>query len=356
MTQRVANYAPLAEQILVMNDKLLHHNHALVESMALEMDAARRVGLELGESMARIARDVDVAQSMTSSITTAMAQLARDEDVAQAMAPNITTVMAQIGREVAAARRMAPSFAEAMGQIARDVDVAQRMAPSMAEAMARQLNAAHRIGLDLAGAAPWNLDALRAVTFDADAFANMRPILDRLHADMLAERPARRYTAGAFALALFEAVTNARTDGDSPKDVMALWLTVLVFVLTHMMAYQSQQRVQTELRGVRGDVRGLRQVQREQAESIAALHDALRAVTARTADRDEQKAYAEVTAAGVLREAPSGASARVGSLRRGQKVRLLTMIGRWRFVEVLDGEESGETGWVYRRVLKMRVG
>jgi hypothetical protein len=91
----------------------------------------------------------------------------------------------------------------------------------------------------------------------------------------------------------------------------------------------------------------------EQARVVAAATEAIRQLTQEIEVLKNQSPaiHLEVTAAGMLREAPSGSAARVGRVRSGQVVRLLSVYGRWRYVEVLDDDlhESGIRGWLYRR-------
>jgi hypothetical protein len=109
---------------------------------------------------------------------------------------------------------------------------------------------------------------------------------------------------------------------------------------------------QAELRRAEGG--DFRRTQRGQAETIAALTEAMREMAGQIADLKAAPAtYVEISGDGTLRAAPSGQSARVGNLRRGQVVRLLSTWKRWRHIELVDENlrGTGERGWIYRRMV-----
>jgi hypothetical protein len=251
----------------------------------------------------------------------------------------------------------AADYANALARVASDagrvglmLDTATRNRESSLEAATRGLQPL--LGNDVRSVAVAFENEIRGIR----RLQDLRPWFEEL--DSAIRIGADEGSDGLPALTLsdtFEAVLDGIVGVDvhnafsSPKQRLTALLKIAVFLWA---VYQWQQG-----RLLNADVRELRRIQRQQAETIAAATEAVRRLTDEVQGLKNQSPaiHLEVAEDGILREGPSGRTTRVGRVHSGQVVRLLSVYGRWRYVEVLDAnlQESDIRGWLYRRNVRV---
>ena len=190
------------------------------------------------------------------------------------------------------------------------------------------------------------LEAAGAIATRAD---QLRPLFEQIDSLVVdgADESTRRYTLRAMLAAIFEAMTGTDTAFDSPKKNIKFWLVLALFIWAktnacHEADLRSSERAEA------------RRVQREQAETIAMLTETVRRAVEEISHLKTTPAiYLEIRELSILRDAPSGQSARAGRLDVGDIVRLVSRVERWRYVELLDDhlQGTGNYGWIYQRNL-----
>jgi len=333
----------------------------LSEDLLRQFSEAQRAVSSMAETFHLSDSSVRHLQDMSRMVehyatSPAVIQIAEmSERLAHQMRPLADTIRASVADTIALAP-LAPSWADAIAvahssaapfahtsllATLREVDFGfSGRDMDFAASMLHQLNVV--CTTDFAGALNVDLPAY---------IRQLNPIFEQFDRLVAEEHGASRgYTIQAAVAAMFEAFTGTDTELDSPKKTMRFWLILVLFLWSHVHACHEAELHRTE-------VRDLRRVQREQAEMVAALNQAVLEATAQVAGKAvEPRVYVEVSEPGILREAPSGTSARIGRVQRGQVVQLLTIVKRWRYVELLDADlhEVGERGWLYRRNVKAR--
>jgi hypothetical protein len=182
-------------------------------------------------------------------------------------------------------------------------------------------------------------------------FGQWQSIVEEFRTAIL-EEPRRPVSdvVGTTLRGIFEAATNIDTDLDSPHKKVAFWVGLLLLIWhLSMMVGLSQKQALAD-----ADAMDRRRVQREHADAIAALTDALQTLKAQSAEARASVPHLRVKKQAIVRDGPSGTSRRVVTLASGRSVRLVSSFDRWCYIEILDSQlrGTGVTGWIYGRNLR----
>ena len=263
-----------------------------------------------------------------------------------------STAFLQFQESLVAANRSLPELHQSIGRMAITMNTGFEAAALQAQTLLGSIGripssvdfVASLPRFDFSAALARELDAARVIATQVDQLRPLFAQVDQLVVEA-PDEPTRRFNLRAVMLALFEAATGTDTELSSPKKAMRFYLLLVFLIWTKVSAYH-----QAELHNSK--IADARRLEREQAETIAVL---TQGVLQLTQEIDELKrapaVYLEISEPGTMREAPSGNSARVGRLARGQVVRLLSAFKRWRYVELLDDDlqPTQQRGWIYRR-------
>lgn len=175
--------------------------------------------------------------------------------------------------------------------------------------------------------------------------------LEGLQLDVLSapDEAVRRERLAAMLKAAAEGSFDLDLSLDSPEKRVKLLFQLLRSLFLFLLGLQAAptQTIPSS------DVHELRQADRERAQMLTAIAETIRGLTRDLHELrlDHPKLRLRVTKAATLRDGPSGNGLRVVRLGVGTELRLVTTVGRWYYVEVLDekGGPSPHVGWVYRR-------
>jgi hypothetical protein len=162
------------------------------------------------------------------------------------------------------------------------------------------------------------------------------------------DEPTRQRWLAEHVPAFIEAAAGIDMELDTTHKRLALRYRLLVLLYLFIMWIQNlhfEARQET-------DIRDLRKVQLEQAETIAGLTTMAYELKSQLAQAThELVVFGRVTKRGVLRAAPNGETQSVMKVHPGQVLRIGMTIDRWYFVEVVDEshDRSVVKGWIYRR-------
>jgi hypothetical protein len=153
--------------------------------------------------------------------------------------------------------------------------------------------------------------------------------------------------------ALVEAVVGVDMVLNTPHKRLAFRLRLICFFISLLLTVRECH----ENALLKTEVRALRRAEREQAETIALLTEAVRQLEEPLRDKSATASVIlRVTQRARIREGPSGAARGIGRVVPGQLLRLVSTVDRWYYVEVIDEEQTptGGYGWIYRRSVNIQ--
>ena len=130
----------------------------------------------------------------------------------------------------------------------------------------------------------------------------------------------------------FAIVFNTEFKFATPQQRVALLLAVIYFVINQASCIYQSHLAATE-------AKEHRRIERAQAETIAKLTETVHQLQATLeAPSPAPSILVTVTRRSFLREGPAGTTKRVGTMRSGQRLKVISLYAQWDYVEVLRND------------------
>jgi hypothetical protein len=154
----------------------------------------------------------------------------------------------------------------------------------------------------------------------------------------------RRKRLGAFLTQAAEGLSRLDL---SPEKRVKLAFQLIRILIGFVLWMHTLQQEKT----IKGKDAELRRVQREQGQTLTVLAETVRQLKEQITSGRDTGPSLRVSKRSILRDGPSGSSARIFTVRAGARLRLITTVGRWHYVDQLDDKSGGvvRSGWIYRR-------
>jgi hypothetical protein len=185
-----------------------------------------------------------------------------------------------------------------------------------------------------------------------DQFEQIQPIIERYEA-ALVDAPdvaAKRLTFREAIEAVVEVAAKIHLGAKTPKEKFKNYLAILYVLYAIWSSYALSVSHAQLAQGISDS----RRVQGEQAVAVATLTEAVRQLREQVLRR-ESAPVLRVPSCAILRVGPDGSTARVATVKTGQRLKMLARYKRWYYVEMLtdEGTATAIRGWVYKRNVRL---